>query len=533
MERTLVLRKSAARRVPRLGALFATLVLFATACAGPREAARPAGPHANSVATAPAHFFQRAYDELGARYIRPVDTAQLATAGLANLSKIDARIGVRRQADRFDVFDGDARVASFDAPRGEDSSRWAALTAQAVDAARGFSPSLRDTPNDRVFRVFMDGSLAKLDTYTRYDDPERARESRAIRDGFGGIGITVGFENGETRVDSVTPDTPAARGGLRVGDRIVAADGKPLQGLAERDVIARLRGPVGTELRLEVRRPPATAPGEVRLLRSHIVPATVTWRRDGDLAYIKVSGFNQRTTDALVDAVRRAKAEIGPERIRGAVLDLRGNLGGLLDQAVSVADLFLSRGVIVSTRGRHRSSHQNMNAQPGDVGEDLPLVVLVNGQSASASEIVAAALQDNGRAIVVGTTSFGKGSVQTLVQMPNDGELVITWARFHAPSGYPLADLGVIPTFCTSGGRDDADDAPKAARDGRMTDPATMGRWRAADHGNLAGLKSLREICPPENAARDSDVALASTLLRDRATFSRTLQSAQQAALAR
>lgn len=171
-----------------------------------------------------------------------------------------------------------------------------------------------------------------------------------------------------------------------------------------------------------------------------------------------------------------------------------------------------------------------MNAQPGDVGEDLPLVVLVNGQSASASEIVAAALQDNGRAIVVGTTSFGKGSVQTLVQMPNEGELVITWARFHAPSGYPLADLGVIPTFCTSGGRDGAADAAKS---GRMTDPATMGRWRAADHANVAGLKSLREICPPENAARDSDVALASTLLRDRASFSRTLQSAQQAALAR
>ncbi|MFM7345647.1 MAG: S41 family peptidase, partial [Tagaea sp.] len=238
------------------------------------------------------------------------------------------------------------------------------------------------------------------------------------------------------------------------------------------------------------------------------------------------------TTENLAEAVRRAKAEIGPS-MRGAVIDLRGNLGGLLDQAVSVSDLFLARGTIVTTRGRHRASQQAMSAQPGDVGEDLPLVVLLNGQSASASEIVAAALQDNGRAVVVGTTSFGKGSVQSIVAMPNEGELVVTWARFHAPTGYPLADLGVMPAVCTSGNGGDVEAALRDIRQGRTTDARTMARWRAADHADGEGLKRLRAICAPENASRDSDLAIAEALLRDRGLFARALESVQLAAQVR
>jgi carboxyl-terminal processing protease len=174
-----------------------------------------------------------------------------------------------------------------------------------------------------------------------------------------------------------------------------------------------------------------------------------------------------------------------------------------------------------------------MTASSGDVGEDLPLVVLINGQSASASEIVAAALQDNGRAIVVGTTSFGKGSVQTLVEMPNDGELVITWARFHAPSGYPLADLGVMPAFCTSGRAESVAEALAAVRRGQITDARTMARWRAADHADTGLLKRLREICPPDSLNRDGDLEIAEALLRDTAVFARVLQSVHQTAQAK
>lgn len=518
--------------IRRLGALAATLVLFATACAGPREAARHAAQADVPASTTPFQFYQRAFDELSTRYIQPIDLSGVAGAGLANLAKIDGRVAIRRGENRLELVDGTTTVATFEMPRRDDITKWAAVSARTVEAARGYSASLREATDDRVFRVFMDGALSKLDPYTRYDDPERARESRAARDGFGGIGVTVGFENGETRIDSVTADTPAARAGLRVGDRISAVDGTSIRDLPERDIIARLRGPVGTEVILDVRRLPAERTTEFRLLRGHIVPQTVSYRRDGDIAYVKVSGFNQRTTETLTEAVRRAKNEIGPN-LRGMVLDLRGNLGGLLDQAVGVSDLFLASGTIVSTRGRHRASHQSMTAQPGDIGEDVPLVLLVNGQSASASEIVAAALQDNGRAIVVGTTSFGKGSVQTLVQMPNDGELVITWARFHAPSGYPLADLGVIPAYCTSGRSDSAGDALAAFRQGRLTEAATMARWRAADHSNMPGLRKLREICPPDGAIREGELGIAEALLRDRATFAQTLQRVQLTASAR
>jgi len=231
--------------------------------------------------------------------------------------------------------------------------------------------------------------------------------------------------------------------------------------------------------------------------------------------------------------VRRAESEIGP-RFAGIILDLRNNFGGYLDQSIYVSDLFLSEGSIVSTRGRHRALTQESFARRGDIGERIPLVVLINGNSASASEIVAAALQDHNRAVVIGTNSFGKGSVQSILTLPNEGEIVLTSARFHAPSGYALAELGVLPHLCTSGGRDSIPALLDQLRSGRFVDRAAAARWRSVGPDDAEGRRQLRSTaCPADTADRDSDLELAKSILADRNLHAAALASTATLATAR
>jgi carboxyl-terminal processing protease len=404
------------------------------------------------------------------------------------------------------------------------------LTVAAIEAGRDSSSALQKAETETIYQTVVEGALTKLDTYSRYSSRDAAREARASRDGFGGIGITIDAKEGKVRVVSVIEDTPASRGGIKVDDTIVSIDGASTAGLETRDVVRKLRGPIGNAVNIGLSRTGQEALVPVVITRALIVPPSVTYRREGNIAYVRLLGFNQRTTDALADSVRRAKREIGSD-LAGVILDLRGNLGGLLDQAISVSDFFLTDGEIVSTRGRHRASGQVSRASRGDAGEGIPLVVLVNGASASASEIVAAALQDNGRAIVIGTATFGKGSVQTVIPMPNEGELILTWARFHAPSGYPIADLGVMPAICTSG-EEPVGTYLQSVRNGRLTEAATVASWRAADHSDMARLKSLRAICAPETKERDVELEVAKQLLGDSGLYARVLQSAVSTARA-
>jgi len=513
-------------------ALAVALFLALSACGGHRETATTVSSDV-SLPPVATRVFTVAYDQINERYVRPVSLPALTNAGLRNLKKLDADFDVRPHGNKLELWQGDTLIGALDLPaREDDPRRWAMLTVAALDTGRAHSPALRNATPETLYQTVLDGVLSQLDPYSRYAGQEAARESRANRDGFGGIGITIDTQNGGIRIANVLNGSPAARSGLRVDDEITHIDNTPTTGLEPRDVVRRLRGPIGKPVDVTVMRPGQARPFTVTLMRALIVVPTVTYRRDGNIAYIKVSGFNHRTTDALSSQIKAAIVEIGPD-LAGIVLDLRGNLGGLLDQAISVADLFLPGGQIVSPRGRHRASAQSSDAGPGDVGENIPLVVLVNGSSASASEIVAAALQDNSRAVVVGSTSFGKGSVQTVIALPNDGELVLTWARFHAPSGYPLQDLGVLPAVCTSGEATTAGEIVERVRSGRITPPDMMARWRAANHDDLEGLKRLRETCAPENRERDIDLEVARRLLGDRVLYTRTLQSVQLAAKAR
>jgi carboxyl-terminal processing protease len=512
----------------RWRAVAGAIVLFLSACAGHRDTVEPHAEHTlPPVAT---RLFTVAYDQIAERYVQYVSLGTLTDAGLSNLGKLDAKFEVRRRGGKLELRENGVEIAALDLPaREDDARRWAQVMVAALDAGRVHSPALRAAPPEALYQAVFDGVLGQLDPYSRYSGQEMARESRASRDGFGGIGITIDADSGDVRVASVIEGSPAARSGLAVDDRITHVDGESIAGLPTRDVVRRLRGPIGRTVNVIVLRAGRAEPTHVAITRTLIVPPTVAYKRDGNVAHIRLSGFNHRTTDILAAQIKAAMNEIGPN-IEGVILDLRGNLGGLLDQAISVSDLFLPGGQIVSTRGRHRASAQFSDASPGDLAETIPLVVLVNGGSASASEIVAAALQDNSRAVVIGSTSFGKGSVQTVVSLPNEGELVLTWARFYAPSGYPLQDLGILPAVCTSGATASAAEILDAIRAGRLADVKAMAKWRAADHNDKAGLKALREICAPEARERDVDVEVARALLSDRPLYARALQSVQLAA---
>lgn len=516
--------------INRHRAALMAIAVFLAACAGPADDNRARASEASGEVTE--RFFTFVYDQIADRYVQPVSIAQVATAGLNGLNRIDSRLEMRRIADRVEARDGAQVLTQVPAPRGDDARGWATTTYRMIQALRPVSPAIREASGEAIYQAVMEGALTQLDAYSRYANQEQARESRASREGFGGIGVVIDTEQNDVRVRQVTPDSPASRAGVQEGDRIVEINRETTTGMTSRDVVRRLRGAIGAPVEIAIARDSLASPLRLSLTRALIVPNTVTYRRDGNVAVIRLTGFNQRTTENLAQAVRQARQDMGAT-MQGIVLDLRGNLGGLLDQSITVANLFLPSGEIVSTRGRHRQSAQISYARGGGLAENTPLVLLVNGSSASASEIVAAALQDNGRAIVIGTVSFGKGSVQTVVPLPNEGELFLTWARFFSPSGYPLQDLGVLPLICTSGGRLTANQVIDNIRAGRMTSAQAMSEWRGANHDNQRLMQRLRATCAPENTERDLDVEVARRLLGDPQLYARALRSARAVAQAR
>lgn len=291
----------------------------------------------------------------------------------------------------------------------------------------------------------LKGMLQSLDPHSSYMSEEdyRAFESEATGE-FGGIGIEVAQEDQLLKVVAPIDGTPAARAGLRSGDRIVAIDGVSTAGMALTDTVSRLRGPPGTSVTLGIARESEPEPIQVNLTREIIEVAPVEQRLVEGIGYIRLSVFNDRAAAALADAVAELRGQAGGGPA-GYVLDLRDDPGGLLGQAVAVADMFLDAGEIVSIKGRDPAHVERYAAGPGDITDGAPLVVLINGGSASASEIVAGALQDHGRATILGTRSFGKGSVQKIIPLNGRGALRLTTARYYTPSGRSIQLVGISP----------------------------------------------------------------------------------------
>jgi|HubBroStandDraft_6_1064221.scaffolds.fasta_scaffold128699_2 carboxyl-terminal processing protease len=349
-----------------------------------------------------------------------------------------------------------------------------------------------EEPDDKkLVENALNGMISDLDPHSSYFDPKTYADMQVKTQGsYGGVGLVIAADVGVIKVVSPIDDTPAARAGIKSGDSILAINGKGLQGLSLDKVQDQLRGPAGSKLTLTLMRPGDQKSFEVSLERAAIEVEAVKSHREGDIGYIRIPAFNEHTSDGLEAAVRSLKKQIGPH-LKGFIIDLRDDGGGVLDQAIAVSDDFLNSGEIVSTRGRHPEDTQRYDAKPGDITDGKPLIVLINGGTASASEIVAGALRDHKRATILGITSFGKGSVQTIIPLNGgeDGALHLTTARYYTPSGGSIQATGIVPDIAVAQG-DEAADAPKILQPSESDLPHHLQGEQGAV--NSAMLKAIR-----------------------------------------
>ena len=303
---------------------------------------------------------------------------------------------------------------------------------------------VEEVSDKELIEAAIEGMLQSLDPHSSFMNSDSFKDMQVQTKGeFGGLGIEVSMEDGFVKVVSPIDDTPAFKAGVQAGDFIIEIDGESVYGMTLGDAVDKMRGKINTEITIKISRGDQE-PFDIKIIRDKIKVQSVRARREGNAAYLRITSFNEKTESGLLKNMKILKKEIGKD-ITGVILDLRNNPGGLLNQAVAVSDAFLNRGEIVSTRGRKKRGQQKFNATAGDISNGLPVIILINGGSASASEIVAGALQDHKRAIILGTTSFGKGSVQTIIPVQRDSAMRLTTARYYTPSGNSIQAKGIIP----------------------------------------------------------------------------------------
>ena len=344
------------------------------------------------------------------------------------------------------------------------------LFGQILESIR--SGYVEEVSTSELIEAAIEGMIASLDPHSKYHNPKSYKEVQVqARGEFGGLGIEVTMENGLVKVIAPIDDTPAQRAGIEPGDLVTHLDDEPVFGLTLQQAVDKMRGPPNSEITLTIRRSGLEEDLEVPITRAIIKIRSVRARVvDDEIIVARISAFSEHTSDDLDDTVGDLLEEQG-DQLLGAVLDLRNNPGGLLDQAVAVSDAFLERGEIVSTRGREPESALRFNAREGDIIDGLPLVVLINNGSASASEIVAGALQDHGRALILGTRSFGKGSVQTVIPLGGgNGALRLTTARYFTPSGRSIQEQGIDPDIVVEQIRPEPEPEPAATAEQREED---------------------------------------------------------------
>ena len=391
-----------------------------------------------------------------------------------------------------------------------------------------------EKPDDSMLiESAINGMLSALDPHSSYLSPKNYRDMQVqTRGEFGGLGIEVTMENGVVKVVSPIDDTPASNAGLLANDLITHLDNEQIVGLTLEQAVEKMRGPVNTPITLTIVRKGVEEPFDVKVVRDIIRINAVKAHNEGDVAYIKVTTFNEQTHTNLIKAIEEAKKSIGKD-LKGYVIDLRNNPGGLLDQAIAVSDDFLERGAVVLTKGRNNEETQRAQAHPGDVTDGKKVVVLINGGSASASEIVAGALQDHKRATVVGTRSFGKGSVQTIIPLgANNGAIRLTTARYYTPSNRSIQAKGIDPDIVIEQELPEELKA-KAAADKSRGEASLRGHLRNSEEVDEEG-KPIKESSGssayvPKEPEKDTQLQYALSFLRGTATDGKTAAAPQVA----
>jgi carboxyl-terminal processing protease len=371
-----------------------------------------------------------------------------------------------------------------------------------------------EQPSDsKLIESAVNGMLNGLDPHSSYMDAKSFRDMEVETSGeFGGLGIEVTLEDGFVKVVAPIDDTPAAKAGILSGDIITQLDGQPVKGLTINQAVDKMRGPINSKIRLQITRKGSDKPIEITLVRQTIKVRSVNYRVEGDdIGYVRITQFNAQAGDELKKAIGDIAAKVPADKLKGYILDLRNNPGGLLDQAISVSNVFLNRGEIVSTRGREPEDMERFGAKAsgGDLTKGKPLIVLVNGGSASASEIVAGALQDHKRATILGTRSFGKGSVQTIMALGDTGALRLTTARYFTPSGRSIQAQGIRPEIEVL---QDVPDELKASQD-RTSEASLRGHLKAQGDEQTGSQSYV-----PPDPKNDKALGMADDLLRGTVT---------------
>jgi carboxyl-terminal processing protease len=379
------------------------------------------------------------------------------------------------------------------------------LIDSAIEGVRAKNQAPGTMPASLVVEAGLDAITASLDPHSAYLNAEELRESEMVTSGeFGGLGIQVSQEEGRIKVISPIEGTPADRAGIKPGDIIRGIDGRSIEGMSLRDAVNAMRGEPGSRIKLSIERDKGP-PFDVVITRAVITIEPLRWRLEGNVGYLRIVSFNEKVADGVEQAIEEMRAATH-NKLQGLVIDLRNNPGGLLDQSLAVSDEFLDSGTIVSIRGRELGSDRTFRAERGDLIRGLPIVVLINAGSASASEIVAGALQDHHRATVIGTRSFGKGSVQTVMRLPVEGALKLTTALYYTPSGAAIQARGVVPDIGLTGADENGEVAHEADLPGAL--PA-RGDARHDSQGSV-DVKA----CPAVGDNGDRELGCAMSLLQ-------------------